>query len=1326
VSATLATPDAWLESFVPRLALRLASQLDERDWVAFPSRGVVMIADIVSFTPFAIERAGRGRKGQAELGSLLDRCVTLVAERTDELGGELVGFAGDSLISLFAGSADRDCWAAAMLCAKQILKMGAGLHSPGGPPGELDAPLPNISLGLAGGPVTLLVMRRGPRSYAVLLGDPVIAAARARASAPVGTIGVDAELGRAGTLTPGPLPQEQPSAGQAWRMVESFAPVPVLVRGREGRGEWLAEIRPVTSMFAAVRLGGEALRQPVDVVRAVEVVDDALAGQRTSIDRVLHDDKGLVISAMVGAHLDQTADRRPERAVSAGLAVADALASAGMIADVGIATGRAIVGGFGGPRGRVFAVTGPHVNLAARLMQSADGRVLVDGATAELCQDRSFSEPLALDLKGISEPVRAHVALRDRGLPPAVSQRADALRRRGREIVGRAAELNLITDELVAFDDGRGRAAALAVTGELGIGKTTVLDAIAAERTASGAATLTLQGDPMAPNSPFGALAPILDEQADGPMIGPTAALEELRAVEWSAGAALRPDAPDNSVLDAATAALHQRLGHNRVLLIVRDAHWVDEASLAALERVSAQTDRVLLLLEARSEALGPARPIGRFLERVSALRIELSPLDGEEVRRLVERWLGVTELPSSLVATLAERAAGNPFFLRQLVLNLPQLGQVVRRGDVAQLLARPSVESLADVPGTIHDALAGRIDRLEPDALLTLKAASALGLTFELPALLAVHPLGSSETGAREALDRLVEAEIIEAGDGGEQTFRFRHALYREVTYSLLTQPQRTAIHTSAAQWIEREGDPDRAIDLFAHHWAQAEVADRAVPLLAAAARRSASFWAGQGTIELLTSAKRLAERAGLSIGAVEHGEWDVLLGQAYRAAGEIERADELFLSALARLDIPMPRSRAGRMTSIVAEASRQLANRTTGARVGRRSDERERLAVAISVCRALFVAAYQKDDLLQMGLLNLRILNLVEAAGLRDELPVQYSMAQLAAATAGASWLARRYRRLAMQAAEDEHGATAAHSRTYDGVFLIGEGDFGTARDQLARAEEFYSKVVPGSYIEDVALTLRSYVAHFTGAFAESFECNRRVYESGAQRGDPSMVAWGLNGEAMSLVARGEDSRAIECLERTRELPMERLARIAWHSFYAVAGARLGTPEEARVQADAAIALLRGHWTSVAVLQVEYAALAETALLLRDRVAPSVSARDEELHRTVLRQFDRLRRRFPSAAPRYHLCEGDLGLYRGHVRRARRCYERATELSGRLGMPVEEALAHHGLAALRSDEAQAGAARERLRRLGVRSFTATLGEGHLCRCSLVPGGGR
>ena len=104
---------------------------------------------------------------------------------------------------------------------------------------------------------------------------------------------------------------------------------------------------------------------------------------------------------------------------------------------------------------------------------------------------------------------------------------------------------------------------------------------------------------------------------------------------------------------------------------VVEDAHWIDEVSesmLAEFLTVIPQTPS-LVLVTYRPEYRGA-------LTRVDgAQTIALAPLSDSETAALVSELLGPDPSVGGLGQTIAERAAGNPFFAEEIVRELAERG---------------------------------------------------------------------------------------------------------------------------------------------------------------------------------------------------------------------------------------------------------------------------------------------------------------------------------------------------------------------------------------------------------------------------------------------------------------------------------------------------------------------------------------------------------------------------------------------------------------------------------------------------------------------------
>src|SRR5262249_38274977 len=123
------------------------------------------------------------------------------------------------------------------------------------------------------------------------------------------------------------------------------------------------------------------------------------------------------------------------------------------------------------------------------------------------------------------------------------------------------------------------------------------------------------------------------------------------------------------------------------------------------------------------------------------AQTIALAPLSDSETVALITGLLGSDSSVGGLADTIADRAAGNPFFAEEIVRDLAERG--VLQGQTGAYMSTADV-SAAKVPATLQATIGARIDRLDPKAKRTLSAAAVIGSRFslDLVAALDVEPV--------------------------------------------------------------------------------------------------------------------------------------------------------------------------------------------------------------------------------------------------------------------------------------------------------------------------------------------------------------------------------------------------------------------------------------------------------------------------------------------------------------------------------------------------------------------------------------------------------
>jgi adenylate cyclase len=587
-----------------------------------------------------------------------------------------------------------------------------------------------------------------------------------------------------------------------------------------------AEYKQVTVLFAdvvhsmdiAAAVGAERLREIM-----AELVDHATAVVQRyggTVDKFTGD--GIMAVFGAPAALEDHAFRACLAALDIQVSTAElakeveARDGVDLQLRVGLNSGQVIAGELGSGAAAYTAV-GEQVGMAQRMESASPPRgVMLSESTARLVEHAVvLSEPELVHIKGADTPVKARRLLSIGDHRPT--------RRSESPLVGRRWELNTLTAILEEAIGGAG--CVVTIAGQPGIGKSRLVRETAAIAAARGVAVFTTYCESHASDIPFHVVARLirattgvndLDAGAARARIRslvPLADPEDLLLLEdllgiRDAGRALPDIAPDarrrrlTALVNAAALASQEPAMH-----VIEDVHWIDEVSESMLADFLAVVPQipVLMLITYRPDYHGA-------LSRVSgAQTLALRPLSDVHASALAAELLGTDPSLGGLAARVAARAAGNPFFVEEIVRDLAERG--VLHGQPSAYLQRGDVGDV-DVPATLQATIGARIDRLAPAAKHTLNAAALIGSRFDADLLTAL--VDNADVAP------LVEAELIDqVRFTARAEYAFRHPLIRTVAYESQLKSDRAQLHRRLAAAIE-ERDPDSADEcaaLIAEH---------------------------------------------------------------------------------------------------------------------------------------------------------------------------------------------------------------------------------------------------------------------------------------------------------------------------------------------------------------------------------------------------------------------------------------------------------------------------------------------------------------------------
>jgi class 3 adenylate cyclase/predicted ATPase len=544
------------------------------------------------------------------------------------------------------------------------------------------------------------------------------------------------------------------------------------------------------------------------------------------------------------------------RAVHTGLGMVQAIATLNtrlatqygvqLAVRVGIHTGPVVVGVMGGGGRHEHLALGETPNLAARLQALAPAdAVVVSAVTARLVHGTFALEDLGTHaLPGVAEPMAVS---RVRGLLATPSHDEEFVAAAAPLLVGRNEEVGLLRRRWEQSKAGLGQVVLL--SGEAGIGKSALVEALRAQVRAEGLRRIAVRCSPYHTNS---ALYPVITHleqllqfEPDDPPATRLAKLEAglrpsglpvaevvpllagLLAVpqpaEHYAPLTLTPPQQKQQTLDALVAWLTAAAERQPVLVAWEDLHWADPTTLEALGLVIEQAPTVPMLhvLTYRPEFTPPWPPRSHITPLV------LNRLERPQVEALITQRAAGKKLPAEVVQYIVAKTDGVPLYVEELTEML--LASPLLREAADQYVLTGPLRMVA-IPDTLQDALMARLDQLNR-AKEVAQLGAVLGREFTYELLQAIAP--QDEDTLQAGLAQLVRAELLyQRGRPPRARYLFKHALIQDAAYASLLKSTRQQVHQQVAQVLETRFPAlvKTQPELVAQHYTAAGCAEQAV----------------------------------------------------------------------------------------------------------------------------------------------------------------------------------------------------------------------------------------------------------------------------------------------------------------------------------------------------------------------------------------------------------------------------------------------------------------------------------------------------------------
>ena len=646
--------------------------------------------------------------------------------------------------------------------------------------------------------------------------------------------------------------------------------------------------KPVTILFTDI-VGSTAIAETMDP----EDWRDIVSGVHQRVGKAIYAYEGTItqllgdgVYAFFGAPITHEDD--PERAVLSAMDIQQSIRDyasslkkdpAWLQMRVGINTGEVVIGDIAADMHVEYLAFGDAVNVAARLESAAEpGTIIVSEATHKQIRHRFNTEGLEpIRAKGKKDPLAAFRILKTR---------SDPLRVRGIKglespLVGRDIERESFETAIQGLREGQG--GILTLVGEAGLGKSRLVAEVRKSWSTDEIHWMEGRCLSYGTKTPYqlwtSALRDLFNLETTEP---PGQQIERIKT--YITGKCpdetdlilpfmvtllglpedtypnvkptnLSGEALQTAIFNAIEILITSTARQGSTVLVCEDLHWADPTSLELLERIVKLPEQIPLLIICllRPDQSCEAWRLREELKSSGSEKIvdlELAPLSENQSVDLVQQLLDSDSLPGELKRQILGRAAGNPFYVEEILRALidsnfisldPSSGGWAVQEDITEI---PIADSL-------HAVLMARVDQLPEAARRTLDVAAVLGRRFDLDLLQEITDFPAH--GLMNNIDLLIERQFLHPSRGdAPRAVVFKHALTQEVAYGALLRRDRKEMHARVGAALEDLYPTrlDEWVDQLALHYLRAEVWDQAWKYNLAAGKKAQEGFANMEAI--------------------------------------------------------------------------------------------------------------------------------------------------------------------------------------------------------------------------------------------------------------------------------------------------------------------------------------------------------------------------------------------------------------------------------------------------------------------------------------------
>jgi DNA-binding winged helix-turn-helix (wHTH) protein/tetratricopeptide (TPR) repeat protein len=516
-------------------------------------------------------------------------------------------------------------------------------------------------------------------------------------------------------------------------------------------------------------------------------------------------------------------------------------------------------------------------------------------------------------------------------------------------MVGRQAGLTRLDDCLQRALAGRRQL--VFVTGEAGIGKTTLVDVLQQQVSHRGDVT-TMRGQCIEGFGGREAYYPMLEALGSllqGPEGGALVQIFAKQAPTWLIQfPALLNSQQRESLQREILGSTRERMvreicealeaitAKTPMIVILEDLHWVDASTLDLISAVARRREPARLLVIATYRPVdvvlsqSPLKPLKQdLLLHHLCHEVAIERLEESDVATYLARRYLVESSPPGLSKVIHHNSGGNPLFMAAIVEEMANKGLIAKNREKL-ILAAPLEEVYPGIPDSLQQMLEIQFEQLRAEEQQILEGCSVLGERFSVWAASVI--LDTSLGSIEDICERLSQrgqfirfAGIHRAANGSEAAhYEFGHSLYKQALYHRLSRTHRSKLHRRLGEGLMPicdAGKRELAAEL-ALHFEEGRDYERAIHYLMLAAENAISRFSHRDAIQTLRHALELVPELpatsgiDLEIQTLQRiGDLQYILGEMSDSAASYETAADraegagrtsAHLGVLSRLSFP------------------------------------------------------------------------------------------------------------------------------------------------------------------------------------------------------------------------------------------------------------------------------------------------------------------------------------------------------------------------------------------------------------------------------------